>query len=116
MGEILLTAAVLLLALYGCAQGVRWLGGRLFDDGRRQALLLLPLSGVCEDAEYRIRSCLHTAREERLALYVMDNGIAPASRELVGQICTRLSGVRLCSRPELMAALDKPDGDPAQTE
>ena len=58
MGEILLTAMVMLLALYGCAQGVRWLSGRLLSDGRRQALLVLPLSGVGEDAEYRVRSCL----------------------------------------------------------
>ena len=83
MGEIILTAAVLLLALYGCAHMVRQLCGRLLGDGRRQAVLLLPLSGTCEDAEYRIRSCLHTARDERLRLFVLDDGLDAASRDAV---------------------------------
>ncbi len=103
MGEIILTAAVLLLALYGCAHMVRQLCGRLLGDGRRQAVLLLPLSGTCEDAEYRIRSCLHTARDERLRLFVLDDGLDAASRDAVAQICTRLSGVRLCRRADLPA-------------
>ena len=105
MGEILLTAMVMLLALYGCAQGVRWLSGRLLSDGRRQALLVLPLSGVCEDAEYRIRSCLYTAQAEHLTLWVLDDGLEPESRTLVEQMCARLSGVRLCCRADWVGAV-----------
>ena len=96
MGETVLTAAVLLLALFGCAQGVRWLSGRLLRTGRRNAFVLLPLSGHCEDVEYRVRGCLHTASESRLPLLVVDAGLDEASRTLAEEVCGRLEGVYLC--------------------
>ncbi|MBP3388255.1 MAG: hypothetical protein J6K98_00105 [Clostridia bacterium] len=101
MGDILLTAAVLLMALFGCAQGIRWLSGRLLTGGSRQALLLLPLSGHCEDVEFRVRSCLHTASGLRRPLLVVDTGLDPESRALAEEICRRFEGVWLCDRENL---------------
>ena len=92
-----MTAVVLLLALYGCAQAVRWLFGRLFGGGMRQAILLLPLSGHCEDVEYLVRGCLYTTGGGRLPIAVVDAGLDESSRALAEEVCARLEGVRLCT-------------------
>ena len=102
MGETILTVGMLLLALSGCAQGIRWLGGRLWGGGARQAVLLLPLSGHCEDAEYRIRGCLRAAAETRLPVWVVDAGLDPPSRELVQEVCGRMEGVRFLPSEKIL--------------
>ena len=93
MGEMILAMLVLWLALYGCAQWIRWIGRRLWGGGAKQAVLLLPLSGHCEDAEYRIRGCLYTAAGSRMPVWVVDVGLDPLSRELVQAVCGRMEGV-----------------------
>ncbi len=97
MAEAALTVAVLLLALFGCAQGIRWLASKcVCGDVPPQAYVLLPLSGHCEDVEWQVRACLH-ATGKRFTVLVTDAGLDEPSRLLAQAVCERLERVAFCT-------------------
>ena len=97
MAETALTVAVLLMALFGCAQGIRWLVSRcVCSDVPRQAYVVLPLSGHCEDVEWQVRACL-CATEARFTVKVIDAGLDDSSRLLAQAVCERLERVQFCN-------------------
>ena len=97
MAETALTVAVLLLALFGCAQGIRWLVGKcMCGDVPTQAYVVLPLSGHCEDVEMQVRACLY-ATDARLGVLVVDKGLDDGSRLLAQGVCERLDRVQFCT-------------------
>ncbi len=97
MAETALTVAVLLLALFGCAQGVRWLVGKcMCGDVPKQAYVVLSLSGHCENVEMQVRACLHVT-EARFLVLVTDRGLDESSRALAQEVCKRLERVQFCT-------------------
>lgn len=97
MAEAILTAAVLLLALFGCAQGIRQLMSKcVYGNVPPQAYVILPLSGHREDVEWQVRACLH-ATENRFDVIVTDVGLDEPSRLLAQAVCERLAHTRFCA-------------------
>lgn len=95
MIEYLWSAVILLLALYGAAQGVGRLMGllwRLPQD--TPAVLVLPLKGHHEDVEYLLRCAENRYRwagvPTRTRLAVADAGMDDETRRLAEDVCTRL--------------------------
>ena len=100
MGENILLVAVLLLALYGCTQLIRWLVLRLLTPpARDKGVRILPLNGHRDDLEYLVRAAVVQRRwagpllkPERLIL--LDTGLDEESRQVAELLC-RDAGVEL---------------------
>lgn len=106
MGENILLVAVLLLALYGCTQLIRWLVLRiLVPPARDKGVRILPLSGHRDDLEYLVRAAVVQRRwagplfrPERLVL--LDTGLDVESRRVAELLC-RDAGVELWDLDDL---------------
>ena len=96
MGENILLVAVLLLALYGCTQLIRWLVLRLLTPpARDKGVRILPLNGHRDDLEYPVvqrRWAGPLLKPERLIL--LDTGLDEESRQVAELLC-RDAGVEL---------------------
>ncbi len=99
---------VLLLAVYGCVQGVRWLVLRLLSPPHSaDGVWLVPLTGHREDVEYLVR----TAAARRCwgvgtdgDVYIVDTGADEDTRVLAQCACREVSGTRFLSASEVPAA------------
>ena len=101
MGEYVWLAVVLLLALYGLTQGVGRLMLWMWRPRRPQpAVLILPVSGHCEDVEHTVRGAL--ARQHWVTgggagrVLLLDAGMDEPTRDLARAVCARLPGVEFC--------------------
>ncbi len=86
--EMISLTVVLLLALYGCAQLFLGAAERLYRPRRGRVLLVLPLDGEVTDAEQQIRYAQMLAKQYRLRLALVDNGVADDTR-LIAQLLLR---------------------------
>lgn len=101
MGEYVWLAVVLLLALYGLAQLIGQLICWIWRPRREiPALLILPVSGHCEDMEYTLRRALMRHRWAAAhpggRILLMDAGMDEETRQLAQVVCDRLDGVEFC--------------------
>lgn len=111
IAETVGAGAVLLLAVYGCVQGVRWAVLRLLSPPRSaDSVWLLPLSGHREDVEYLVR----TAAARRCwnagcsgDVCVVDVGADEETRLLARHVCEQVAGVRFLESGELSAFLSE---------
>lgn len=99
---------VLLAAVYGCVQGVRWLVLRVLTptDGE-SGVWLVPLCGHREDVEYLVR----TAAARRCwgvggdgEVYVVNMGADEETCALAACICRQVHGTRFLDAADLPAA------------
>ena len=99
MGETVMLVLVLLLALYGCMELIRRAAARIMRPPEpRSGILVLPLSGHCDDAEYRIRTAAAQARwAEEIAgtVLILDLGMDEETRLLAERVCAEYPAVRL---------------------
>ena len=101
MGETVLLVIVLLLALFGCTQLIRWIVLRLLEAPERdKGLRLLPVRGRRDDLEFVVRAAAVRRRwsgpffrPERLVL--LDAGMDPPTRELAEALLKEVPGVEL---------------------
>ena len=111
MGETIMLVLVLLLALYGCMELIRRAALRIMRPAEPcSGLLVLPLSGHCTDAEYRIRAFAAQSRwMEELAgeLLILDTGMDEETRLLAERICVEYPGVRLARTADLGEEIEK---------
>ncbi|HIZ19665.1 MAG TPA: hypothetical protein H9674_02270 [Firmicutes bacterium] len=111
MGETIMLVLVLLLALYGCMELIRRAALRIMRPAEPcSGLLVLPLSGHCADAEYRIRAFAAQSRwMEELAgeLLILDAGMDEETRLLAERICAEYPGVRLARTADLGEEIEK---------
>ena len=101
MGAYIWLAVVLLLALYGLAQGIGQLISWIWKPRREiPAILILPVSGPCEEVEYLLRSALIRQRwAAGMApgrILLMDTGLDEETRQLARAVCDRMPGVEFC--------------------
>lgn len=105
MAETIGAGVVLLLAVYGCVQGVRWAALRLLRPPRRTGgVWLLPLCGHCEDVEYLVRAAAARRRwnaEEAADVMVVDAGADEETRMLAQRVCDEVSGARFLRAEDL---------------
>ncbi len=108
MGEYICLTAVLLLALYGCAQAIGRVALYLCRPCRQTpAVLLLPVSGHREDVEDLVRS---TAMRYRWAqdmtggrILLVDAGMDEETRRLAQAVCERIPQVEFGTAAGLTA-------------
>lgn len=98
MMEYLWTAVILLLALYGAAQGVGRLIERMWrppDDIR--PVVLLPLAGHHEDVEHLLRCAAtrHRWAGVHTRVVLVDAGMDDETRALAGEVCARLESAEI---------------------
>lgn len=101
MGQYLWLAVVLLLALYGFVQGIGQLICWIWRPRREiPAILILPISGHCEDVEYTLRCALTRQRWAagitQVRILLMDTGMDEETRALARAVCDRMPGVEFC--------------------
>ena len=89
MWEVLGTVVVLLLALYGCMEGLRRLAERVLTLPADRGMLVLVFRGHCEDAEYTLRS----AAARRLPLVAVDAGADEETRAVLETMANTMCGV-----------------------
>lgn len=98
---------VLLLAVYGCAQLVRWVALRLLTPPKGiNGIWIVPLFGHREDAEYLIRSASTYRRwNGRFGseMCLLDIGMDDETARLVRRLCAEKTGVQVLNVEELPA-------------
>ena len=106
MGETILLVLVLLLALVGCTQLIRWAAVRLLEPAEKDAgIQVVPLEGGRSDLEYVIRAAVVQCRWSRRPLrpgrlVLLDVGLDADGRQLAESLC-REAAVELWSPGEL---------------
>lgn len=109
MAEYIWTAVVLLLALCGCVQCIRWVVLRLLLPVRKSGgIWLVPLSGHRTDVEYLVRSiAAHRLWEDRFAptVYLLDIDADEETRQLAQCACDEVGVVRMVKPSELSKIL-----------
>ena len=104
-GERVLTVAgtlgavvILFLAVYGCAAAVRAVTLRLLGWPKEaRGVWVLPLSGHCEDAEYRVRCVAAACRFGVLparVVYVLNVGADAETLAVAEKTCGVVAGVQ----------------------
>lgn len=112
MGEKILLVLVLLLALYGCTQLIRWLALRLLEpEERDRGLRILPVSGHRDDLEFVVRAAAVQRRwahplhkPERLLL--LDAGMDGETRRVAELLSKDVPGIELWDTEKLEDFLD----------
>ena len=89
MWNVLGTVAVLLLALYGCMEGLRRLAERVLTLPADRGMIVLVFRGHCEDAEYLLRS----AATRRLPVVAVDAGADEDTRAVLDTTASAVCGV-----------------------
>lgn len=100
MGEKILLVLVLLLALYGCTQLIRWVALHILAPHTRdKSVRILSVNGHRDDVEYLVRGAAvqrrwsgSLLRPERLVL--LDTGMDEETRALAEKLCAEC-GVEL---------------------
>ncbi len=111
MGEHILLAVVLVLALFGCAELIRRLVLRVMaPSGHDGGILVIPVSGHREDVEYIVR-CASVRRNwgrggDSRPILILDAGMDGETRRLAQAACAEVKGVDLYT-PEALAAYGK---------
>ncbi len=94
VGEILLTAVVLLLSVYALADIISRFSFRfLFSSKKRQEYYVLSLGGSAEDAEYAVRrmALLRWFFPFKNVLFVvLDRGMSAESEAVAAKLCREL--------------------------
>ncbi len=94
VGEILLTAVVLLLSVYALADIISRFSFRfLFSSKKRQEYYVLPLGGSAEDAEYAVRrmaSLRWFFPFKNVSFVVLDRGLQDESATVTATLCREL--------------------------
>lgn len=102
IGEHILLAIVLLLALYGCAELIRRLACFVMAPAKGTAgVLVIPVAGHREDIEYIIRSAAVREkwyyRRRPGPVLLVDMGLDEETRLLAERICRELGNVDIYS-------------------
>ena len=95
---------VLLLAMYGCVQGIRWVVMRLLWPAKSPGVWVLPLSGHCEEVEYHLRRVAAGRRWNALPggeVYLLDMGADEETAALARRLCGAVRGVQMVDADEL---------------
>lgn len=101
MGEYILLAVVLLLALYGCAQGVGRIVSWIWKPRPDlPAMVILPVSGHREDVEFIVRGAAvryrWAAGKPHGRILLMDAGMDEETRRLAKAVCGQIPEVDFC--------------------
>jgi len=101
-------AVVLILAVVGCLQAVRWIVMRVLTLSRKSGgVWVVPMAGHRSDAEYIVRGLAARRRWDRelaaTEVAVADMGMDGETRKIVEVFCAE-SGIRLI-RPEELPGL-----------
>lgn len=108
MGEHILLAGVLVLALFGCAELIRRLVLRVMaPSGHEGGILVIPVSGHREDIEYIVR-CASVRRgwgrgPDSRPILILDAGMDGETRRLAEAACAETKGVDLYTAETLAA-------------
>ncbi len=107
MAQTIGAGVVLLLAVYGCAEGVRRLVLRLMRPPKgHRCLWLLPLTGAGEEAEYLARSASALRRWQPLSdgeVYIVDGGVDAKAADRARRVCETVPGVQFVGQEEFTA-------------
>lgn len=99
MGESILMVAVLLLSLYGCVELIRYIALRILKNGNSVSpVLVLPVSGHCQDMEFVVRAAVSRSRwisDSPGSVLIIDIGMDDETRILAKKICDEFSNVSL---------------------
>ena len=95
MGETVLFAVGLLLAVYGAADILWRIACRVVSFGQgEEAYLLVPMRGERDDAEYQARRVKVLCRGgygQNIRPILFNKGLTPQSAALTREVCARLS-------------------------
>jgi hypothetical protein len=105
MGDTIMLVIVLLLALYGCLELIRWITLRVMKPTvKYPGILIFSLSGHCADVEMLIRSVTVQSRwaaEMTDSILLLDAGMDEETRNLAQEICSQYNNVDIRSPEEL---------------
>ncbi len=107
MGEHILLTAVLLLALFGCAELIRRLVLRVMAPSKGAGgILVIPISGHREDIEYVVRFAAVRRNwvrgTENRPILILDAGMDKETRQLAEAACIEVKGVDLYTPEDLI--------------
>lgn len=111
MGETILLIVVLLLALYGCTELIRWLAVRLLQPPvKDRGLRILPVGGRRDDLDALVRAAEIQRRWSGLllkaeTLVLVDTGLDEGSRRRAEELCARSDCAQLWDAADLEASL-----------
>jgi len=92
MWDVVGTVIVLLLALYGCMEGLRRVVERLLCLPPDRGVMVLVFRGHCEDAEYTLRAAaMH--RRRGLPIVAVDAGADEETRAVLHAAADTVCGV-----------------------
>ena len=102
IGEHILLAIVLLLALYGCAELIRRLACFVMAPSKGTAgVLVIPVAGHREDIEYILRSAAvrekWCCRRGTGSVLLVDMGMDDETRLLAERVCRELGNIDICT-------------------
>lgn len=87
---------IIATSLVGIASIIWNLCSWLFDRQLcKRAVVVLPVKGSFDNAEYKIKCCLHYLKGEGLPLVVVDFGLDEASRTTIAQLAEEQAELRL---------------------
>ncbi len=92
MWDVVGTVIVLLLALYGCMEGLRRLAERLLRLPSGRGMLVLVFRGHCEDAEFTLRCAAAHGRKD-LPVVAVDAGVDNETRAVLDAAAQTVCGV-----------------------
>lgn len=108
MGEKILLAVVLVLALYGCAELIRRVVRAVMSPSRGcEGVWVIPISGHREDVEYIVRAA--AAQRGRFGgpkgrILLLDAGMDEETRRLAEQACRDVGTVDMIEENKLSGA------------
>ena len=111
MGEHILLTLVLILALYGCAELIRWLVLRVMKPAADcGGILVIPISGHREDIEYIVQAAAVRRNwgrgMESRPILLLDAGMDSETRRLAETACAQVKGVDLYT-PKTVCEIEK---------
>ncbi len=111
MGETILLIVVLLLALYGCTELIRWLAVRLLQPPvKDRSLRVLPVAGRRNDLDALVRAAEIQRRWSGLllkaeTLILVDAGLDEESRRRAEELCRKSDCAQIWDAAKLEASL-----------
>lgn len=108
MGEGIMLIAVLLLALYGCAELISRMAARILKPKEEFAgIRVIPVSGHRTDMEYIVRSAAAQCKCAGGRALLLDTGMDEETRKIAERACEATGSVGFCEAADLDDILHK---------
>lgn len=108
MGEGIMLIAVLLLALYGCAELISRMAARILRPAEEFAgIRVIPVGGHRTDMEYIVRSAAAQCKCAGCRVLLLDTGMDEETRRIAERACKATGSVGVYEAADLNEMLHK---------